>query len=93
MKTRNMNLMGDLWNMTLIVPPDVWKLGVSETGEVCQDIPLHVSCRTCCYVRRYLRMETEGSCRRDCWVCITVNTFYKKEIIKVTTLFMVFSVY
>jgi hypothetical protein len=32
--------------MTLIVRPDVWKPGVTETGEVCQVIPLNVLCRT-----------------------------------------------
>jgi len=85
--------MGDLWSMTLFVLQNVGKKGVTETGEVCQDFPLHVSCRTCYFVRKYLWRETEGSCGRDCWVCITVNTFSKKEILKVTALFMVASVY
>jgi hypothetical protein len=36
-----MNLMGDLWSMTLFVLQNVGKQGVTETGEVCQDFPLH----------------------------------------------------
>jgi len=79
--------------MILIVPSDVWKPWVTETGDVCQDIALHVSCRICSCVRKYLWMETEGSCGRDCWVCITVNTFSKKEILKVIALFIISSVY
>jgi len=46
--------MGDLWSMTLIVPPDVGQQALTESGEVCQDFPLHVSRRNGYSVRKYL---------------------------------------